>query len=112
MDDAPIDQFYRSQAYDWVNNIRWKTWDDLPFDNASNNFIIGMNAGYRLTFGSFNLLLGPGVGSTITNESALVIIALPNNRLFRADLRAETAEFMDYSDDAAMVAPEFRQPLN
>jgi hypothetical protein len=39
-----------------------------------------------------------------------MIIMLPNNRLLVADLRAETAEFMEYSDDAACVAPEFRDP--
>ena len=73
------------------------------------NCAIGLNAAYRLTTGTYNFLCGPGVGSTITNECGQVIIRLPNNRLFKADLFKETAEFMDYSDDAACVAPEFRR---
>lgn len=110
MDRDRAEDFYYSPAFDWINNIRWKTWDDMPHGF---NFLIGDYAGYRLAFGDFNLFLGRGVGSAIGDAaSGQIIIALPNNRLFKADLKAETAEFMDYSDNAAMVAPEFRRVLS
>ena len=100
------EEFYMTASYAWVVSIRCETWHTLPA--CSLNYCIGPNAGAFLQNGSFNMLIGPGVGSTLTNESGRIIIPLPNGRLFKADLIAETAEFLDYSDDAACVAPQFR----
>lgn len=102
--------FYDHWAENWLTNIRWETWQTMP--KSSFNCVNGLDAGRKLTCGSLNVFVGPGVGSAVTDESGLVIIALPNNRLLKCDLKAETAEFMDYSDDAAMVAPEFRVKLS
>lgn len=105
---ATPEQFYHGPAYRWIDNIHYETWETLPLCTVTVSCFIGADAGWKFTNGSFNFFCGPGVGSAVTEATGLVIIALPNGRLFKADLKAETAEFMDYSDDAAMVAPEFR----
>lgn len=93
-------------AYRWISNVHYETWDSLP--QSSYLIAIGDGAGARIRNASFCICVGPGVGSAILDERGLIIIALPNNRLFKADLINETAEFVEYSDDAAMVAPEYR----
>lgn len=103
---ADVSDFYQSKQWKWVQNIRWETWDTFP---GGLNYAMGQNSAAYLTTGGMNFLFGPGIGSLITTERGKVIVALPNNRLFKADLIAETAEFMDYSDDAACVAPKFRE---
>lgn len=106
---VPSDQIRLVGDSVWLDPARdvlKSTWDTLPPFGCC---AIGEKAGQNLTTGSMVFLYGPYVGSSLTDECGLVIIALPNGRLFKADLKAETAEFMDYSDEAAMVSPEFRR---
>jgi hypothetical protein len=102
----------KTYPFQWFKNVRWETWDSRPKEDCCGIAAIGEDAAMKLMTGSLCVFIGPGVGSAICQADGVVIIALPNNRLFKADLKAEIAEFMDYSDDAAMVAPEFRQKLN
>ncbi len=105
------ESLFDGPMWTWLSNIWNETWDTLPVGDSF-NIMLNRQFFHPAFTGNFNLFYGATVGSDVIAADGLVIIELPEARLFIADLVAETAEFMAYSDEAAMVAPQYREPLS
>lgn len=73
---------------------------------------VGSYTGINLKTQKGTFLWGNYVGSAPDVPSNTLIVRLTTDRMLRCDLKAEKCQFMPYSPEAAMVAPEFRDKAN